>query len=40
MLIHSIFIKNNKNIIKSVFGLTVFMIILLIYLKFLIFLHR
>jgi len=33
MLIPSIFIKKNKNIIKSVFGFTVFMIILLIYFK-------
>ena len=31
MLIPSIFIKNNKNIIKSVFRFTVFMTILLIY---------
>jgi hypothetical protein len=33
MLIQSIFIKKNKNIIKSVFSFTVFMTILLIYFK-------
>lgn len=34
MSINSIFIKKNKNFIKSTFRLTIFMIILLIYFKF------